>query len=154
MPYVGIPGCERMARNLLDVHGLTADGWTFRWDRAVRRAGQCDFKRRVISLSKPIAELWGPEGMRDTVLHEIAHAKAGYAAAHGEAWKRECRRIGAEPKRCFEVTEQSLMPAPKFIGECPAGHVHYRHRLTTRLETCGVCAPRFDRRYPITWAPN
>lgn len=116
MAYAGIPGCERMARNLMEVHKL--DGWSFKWDSARARAGQCDYKRKVISLSRPIAELWGPEGMRDTMLHEIAHALAGFKAAHGPDWKAVCRRIGAEPERCYPVGENTLLPPTRYTGTC------------------------------------
>lgn len=157
MAYTGLAGCERMARNLMQVHGLPAEGpgaWQFRWSHAKRQAGSCSYKSRVIRLSRPIAELWGPEGMRDTILHEIAHAKAGYKAAHGPAWRDVCRQIGAEPKACFEVTEETLMPPMRYTGTCPAGHTLRRDRLPRRLTTCGKCAPRFDVRYMVTWAEN
>ena len=43
---------------------------------------------------------WGgsKEQIRDTVLHEIAHAIAGREAGHGPLWKVTARRIGATPR--------------------------------------------------------
>ena len=38
------------------------------------------------------------EEIRDTVLHEIAHAIAGPEAGHGPLWKATARRIGATPR--------------------------------------------------------
>ncbi len=38
------------------------------------------------------------EQVRDTVLHEIAHAIAGPEAGHGPLWKATARRIGATPR--------------------------------------------------------
>lgn len=38
--------------------------------------------------------------LRDTVLHEIAHAIAGHKAGHGPAWKAIARKVGARPVRC------------------------------------------------------
>ena len=154
MAYKGIPGCERMARNLMDVHGLS--DWSFRWSNAKREAGSCNSKRRVISLSRPIAELWGPEGMRDTVLHEIAHALAGHKAGHGREWRAVCRQIGAKPERCYTAGESTPLPPAKYTGTCPNGHTLYRQRLNpkARPQSCGLCSRRFDRRYLITWTDN
>ena len=36
---------------LADSEGLSADGWTLRFDRAVRRLGLCDYGARRVSLS-------------------------------------------------------------------------------------------------------
>ena len=158
MPYVGIPGCERMMRNLMEVHGLKTsgpDGSTFRWSNARSQAGSCDSRRRVLRLSRPIAELWGPEGMRDTALHEVAHAIAGHKAGHGPEWKAVCQRIGAKPERCYTVTKNTPMPAARYTGTCPSGHAHTRQRAGRRPVSCGLCAPGgFDRRYMITWTEN
>jgi predicted SprT family Zn-dependent metalloprotease len=153
MAYVGLKGCERMVRNLMDVHGLT--DWTFRWSNARKQAGSCSNHKKVISLSRPIAELWGAEGMRETALHEIAHALAGSGvAAHGAEWKAVCRRIGAEPKACYTADENTPLPPMKYVGTCPIGHVHRRSRMPKRKISCGQCANRFDPRHLITWAEN
>lgn len=154
MAYVGIPGCERMARNLMDVHGLS--DWAFKWSNARQQAGSCDNKRKIIRLSRPIAHLWGPEGMRDTVLHEIAHALAGYKAAHGPAWKAVCRQIGAKPERCYTADESTPLPPAKYTGTCPNGHTYRRQRLSpnARRQSCGRCARGFNPRYLITWTDN
>jgi predicted SprT family Zn-dependent metalloprotease len=154
MAYVGIPGCERMTRNLMDVHGLA--GWSFKWDRAKARIGQCDHKRKRITLSRPIAELWGPAGMRDTALHEIAHALAGKEHGHDSTWKAICLRIGAVPERCADVADDAPLPPARYTGTCPNGHTHRRERLTPKAlrATCGLCTRRYDPRYRITWQEN
>lgn len=157
MAYVGIAGTERLARNLMQIHGLPVtgpDAWEFRWSNAKREAGSCNHSRRVISLSRPIAELWGPEKTRDTILHEIAHAKAGYKAAHGPTWKEVCRQVGAKPEACYTVTAETPLPPMRYAGRCPAGHAHRRHRLPGKPVSCGRCAPGYDARYMITWEEN
>ena len=85
-----------MARALMDEHGLGA--WTFAFLEAERRLGDCHFQDRVIRLGRTHALDGGEAEIRDTVLHEIAHALAGPEARHGRAWKAIASRIGATPR--------------------------------------------------------
>ena len=89
-------GVAGMARRLMDAHGLT--GWTFAFGEARRRLGHCHFQDRMIRISRTHALEGSEEQIRDTVLHEIAHAIAGYEAGHGPLWKTTARRIGATPR--------------------------------------------------------
>ena len=98
-----------MGRQLLDQHGL--DEWDFRFDRAKRRAGLCRFDDRVISLSRYLTQLHDAEQVRDTVLHEIAHALAGPEAGHGPTWQAKARQVGARPRRTLPA-EVPLPEAP------------------------------------------
>ena len=52
----------------------------------------------VIWISRTHALEGSEEQIRDTVLHEIAHAIAGHEAGHGPLWKATARRIGATPR--------------------------------------------------------
>lgn len=79
-------------------HGLA--GWSFRFDHARRRFGSCRYRERVITLSRPLVLLNGVDEVRDTILHEIAHALTP-GDGHGGKWKSACRRIGARPVRCY-----------------------------------------------------
>ena len=89
-------GVAGMARRLMDEHGLT--GWTLAFVEAKRRLGDCHFLHRVIRISRTHALGGSKEQIRDTVLHEIAHAIAGREAGHGPLWKVPARRIGATPR--------------------------------------------------------
>ena len=89
-------GVAGMARRLMDEHGLT--GWTLAFVEAKRRLGDCHFRHRVIRISRTHALEGSEEQIRDTVLHEIAHAIAGHEAGHGLLWKVTARRIGATPR--------------------------------------------------------
>lgn len=44
------------------------------------------------------------ECIKDTVLHEIAHAIAGGQHHHDNYWKACCQKIGAKPSRFKSVT--------------------------------------------------
>ena len=95
-------GAERLtriaalARELMDEHGL--DAWTFAFLEAERRLGDCNYRDRVIRVGRTHALEAGEAEIRDTILHEIAHALAGPEAQHGALWKATARRIGATPR--------------------------------------------------------
>ena len=93
------------ARELMDEHGL-AD-WSFRFSAARHRLGECRERERVIVLGRRHAVNGAPPAVRDTILHEIAHALAGAKAGHGPAWKEVARRIGATPKARAEESAEA-----------------------------------------------
>jgi len=74
-----IPAVMDLAHDLMAANGV--GDWDLGLDRARRRAGQTDHTRRRITLSRALMELYSPDEVRETVLHEIAHARVG--AAHG-----------------------------------------------------------------------
>ena len=86
-------GVAEMARRLMAEHGLT--GWTLAFGEARKRLGDCHFRHHMIRISRTHALEGSEEQIRDTVLHEIAHAIAGHEAGHGPLWKATARRIGA-----------------------------------------------------------
>ena len=85
-----------MARGLMDAHGL-AD-WMLAFVESGRRLGDCGFDDRVIRIGRAHALDGGEAEIRDTVLHEIAHALAGPEAGHGPLWREAARRLGATPR--------------------------------------------------------
>lgn len=116
---------SRLARQLLAEH--LDNTWRFEWDRARRRYGYCSFTRKVISLSYPLTVAGQEAEVRDTILHEIAHALAGSKAGHGIAWRQACRRIGARPTRCGPSTHAAI--PHRFVATCPVcGQVFRRDR--------------------------
>jgi len=105
-----------LARQLMREHKL--DGWAFTFDRARRRFGSCSPSRKRISLSLPLTTLNDEPQVRDTILHEIAHALTP-GDGHGERWRAACARIGAKPARCFHEHEVAMpvrREAPYRIG--------------------------------------
>ena len=101
---------ERLAWSLMREHGLLERGWTLEWGHAKRTLGVAIESRRdprsgtvepvrVIRLSRPLMRLNSTEEVRDTILHEIAHALVGAAHGHNATWRQKCREIGASPQR-------------------------------------------------------
>lgn len=136
-----------MAQDLLQAHGLIR--YSFGFDRAVRRAGQCDYQNRRITLSRHFVNSTGIEQVQQVLLHEIAHALAGQEAGHGKAWKQVATDIGYRHEK-LDGTEVAKSTA-KYVGVCPGAHEHYRMRKPTRVLSCKLCAPTFSRRHLITW---
>lgn len=138
----------RIAEGLLDAH-LRGRGWTFAFDRAVRRAGACHYRDRRITLSRHLAARAEEDEVRQVLLHEIAHALAGHRAAHGPRWRARAAAIGYTGSRLYDrpVAEDRAT----WIGTCPSGHEHRRFRRPTRDLACAVCSPRFNPANVITW---
>lgn len=137
----------RLGERLLAEHGL--DGWRLELDQAKRRAGICRFGPRVIGLSAPLTRLHSEQEVRDTLLHEIAHALVGPRHGHDAVWQRRAREIGATATRCLPEDAPRL-PAP-WVGVCPSGHVIERHRRPERVASCRTCAPGFSVRHVFQW---
>ena len=150
------------ARLAMDEHGLA--GVPFAWDNGKRRWGACHWKRSgyggtptvsKITLSRHLCAINSLTDCEDVILHEIAHALAGYDAGHGYAWKRVAREIGADPSRCYE-TDKVNTPAAPWVGTCPNGHTSDRHRLTEKAKrsSCGKCCSRYNPDYHYVWKRN
>ncbi len=136
------------AEQLLAAH-LGPGGWTFAFDHAKTRAGQCDFGRRRITVSRHIASRVSEEDVDQVLLHEVAHALAGPRAGHGPVWRRTAASIGYTGSRLYDGPVASEL-AP-WVGTCPAGHEHFRYRTPTRPLACARCSRRFDGRNLISW---
>lgn len=137
----------RLARSLMNEHGL--HDWTLTLDRAKTRAGAMFPRQRRISLSGPLTRVHSEEQVRDTILHEIAHALVGHQHGHDRVWKAKARELGASDQRCFS-SEEARELAP-FIGICPAGHEVRRHKRPTRLVSCSRCSSRYDPNSIFEW---
>ena len=150
---------EHIAKNLMAEHGLIAKGWTFVWDNTKRRIGQCRYGPMEIGLSAPFVLLNDEKLMRDTVLHEIAHALAGPGTGHGPQWKAIARSFGIKPS-AYE--SDVTAPAGLWVGSCEScDFTIERHRLTdrSRNSACPECCKRhnggrFHKDYRLSWRKN
>lgn len=148
---------EALARETMsDLIG--ADGWSFGWDRAVRRNGVCYHDKRTITMSRRLTEIATEEEAMQTLLHEIAHALVGAGHGHDRVWLALAREIGYKGGRCSSRADyEKVTQTAPYIDECPNGHSQPRFRkrpANARAVSCGLCSPRFDRRYLITTRPN
>lgn len=139
-----------LAEHLLETHGL--GDWRVRYDGAKRRAGICRFRDKALGLSAPLTALHSEHEVRDTILHEIAHALVGPRHGHDGEWRRVAREIGCSGERCVPADAPRVEPA--WLGVCPAGHTTGRHRRPERVMTCATCSRSFDLAYVLSWTNN
>lgn len=107
---------RHLALTLMQRHGL--DGWRFAFDHARRRFGSCQPRRKIITLSRALTFLNSEAQVRDTILHEIAHALTP-GDGHGRRWETQCVQLGIAPRRCYsdaEVVSPPRPAAPYVIG--------------------------------------
>lgn len=112
---------RELALELMDLHGLIDAGWSFRFNRAKSYAGLTDLQLREISLSGSMVDVVAPSSVRETLLHEIAHALIGYEeyAEHGPLWRAKAIEIGASGE------EEDMNYIPRvFTSKCPACGTH------------------------------
>jgi len=119
---------EKLAIKLMDKYGLLDKGWCFEFDNSVRRFGVCKYYNKTIGLSRNLVLLNDEEKVKDTILHEIAHAIVGKKEGHGQVWKDVCVQIGAKPERCYDNKVNT--PTLKYSAVCKAcGTKHEKSRL-------------------------
>ena len=128
-----LSNCVLAAESLIKKHGL--DGWSFQFDSALRRAGACDYSTKVISLSRLFCLKASEDQVRDTILHEIAHALAGPEHNHDAEWKSIARSIGCTADRCHTV---DFAPA-KYIVSCARCGWHEKKNRRPRRGVCRTC---------------
>jgi predicted SprT family Zn-dependent metalloprotease len=129
---------RKLALALMAHHGL--EGWSFAFNRRKRTLGLCLYGARTIELSMFFVDRNDTEEIRDTILHEIAHALVGPGHGHDAVWKTKARAIGARPERCG----QAEMPEGRWQARCEAcGQDFSRHRRPKRLTGwfCRNCGP-------------
>lgn len=132
---------EIYARLKMDEYSL--NDWQFGWDHARRRLGVCRLQKKTITLSTHFvrANLEAPHEIRDTILHEIAHALAWTLhgdRSHGQQWKAICREIGAVPRaaarqEAIRVTAYKYALRLKTTGEIIAKY-HRRPAFTKHIK--------------------
>ena len=105
---------QLLADRLLNAHKLFKKGWRFSFDRAKRRAGCTRYSKKEITLAKAYAEQEELKEIKNTILHEIAHALVGPKHGHNEIWKQKALEIGCAGERCHYV----VFSKPKYKLTC------------------------------------
>lgn len=95
---------EHWAKLLLIKHGL--NDYSFEWNRAKKILGQHFGFKKVIFLSYPITKGQDFKKVKNTLLHEIAHAidyKERGFSKHDLTWQRIAKSIGSSGNRCGQI---------------------------------------------------
>ena len=140
----------KLANQLMREHGLfdpdplnpRARPWKFEISKTKRIVGRCNYTTRTIEFSHHYLNS-SDEQIRDTILHEIAHALAGNQAGHGYKWQQIAASIGAAPERCAPATPDVVNTAKhNYVLECSGcGKKWYRYRLRKEAQRayCATC---------------
>jgi len=143
---------EIKSKMLMIEHGLIQEGWKFAFNRRLSSLGLCSHNRRTIYLSAKYTQLndWEPE-MKDTVLHEIAHAFCGFGHGHDLYWKMKCLQVGANPCRLAQgdIVCPPRKKEKKYIATC-CGKTYQVQRRGKHFNNyiCRIC------RAPLIFTPN
>jgi predicted SprT family Zn-dependent metalloprotease len=146
---------QELATLLLSKHDLTSKGWRFEFDTAKRRFGCCNYRYKRITLSKALVLVNDEARVKNTILHEIAHALVGGGHGHDGVWRRKAIEIGCDGNRCY-TTKNTVVPESKYVAVCKTcGHTHRKHRATKTITACGICCKgKFQKEYILEFKLN
>lgn len=150
---------EKLALDLMETHGLIDKKWFFRFNNRRRAAGVCKQGDYCIELSKHITALADEHEVKDTILHEIAHALVGRGHGHDQVWINKAKEIGCDGLRCYDESNKpsttlAYQLVAKYKGVCPNGHESFVNRMPTRTYSCHKCSPKFNRDFIVVFSPN
>lgn len=145
--------CLKLAITLIKEHKLDEKGWIFNFDTANRRAGCCKYNTKEITLSLYYVMHNTEDRIKNTILHEIAHALTP-GHHHDGYWKIKALEIGCDGERCYD--DNVVMPKGKHVYQCIncKREISY-HRTPRTIRACGKCCKdlnngKFDARYLLT----
>lgn len=133
-----------MARSLMDKYGLC--DWTIKFNRRASSLGLCDSSMKTIALS--LLYMRHSETtealMRNTILHEIAHALVGVHHGHDDVWKAKALEIGCDGNRCIAI-DSSEVKKNTYAITCGCGTSHkdvlrkkFRNMIGKKCIRCDV----------------
>ena len=143
--HMGRADAVRITQDLLQQYGL--NGWHITFSTSRRKAGTCNYSRRVITLSAPLMAQRTWIESHNTITHELAHALTP-GHNHDQVWASKHRELGGDGARCFEHEDHT---AP-WLGTCSHGKVFPKYRAPKHPDAeyrckCERNAPGF-RFYP------
>ena len=135
------------------------DGWYFEWSDRKANYGDCSYLKKRIRLAKGLTKVCSADQVRDTVLHEIAHALVGPGHGHDRIWRAKALEVGCKTARSgSEYPPESTRQLPWTWCMCDKrnGAIHtirFRKptgRIYKYVERCGLKG-RPDTRGSLQW---
>lgn len=132
--------------NMMHEHGLR--GWRFGWMDHKRTIADCNCRGREIRFSRAFVPNMSEDDVRQTALHEIAHALTP-GHGHDRVWRAQARALGCRTARST-AAGITTGNAP-YVAECANGHKVERFRLSDRMKPgqsmCRTCKQRGIRNF-------
>lgn len=85
---------KTLAISRMGEHSLIEEGWTFRFDNAVKRIALCRYELCVITMSQYFTLHANEDQVEQAMLHEIAHAILPAEVGHDRPWQIMAKAIG------------------------------------------------------------
>jgi len=132
-----VPEIYNEANKLLFLYEL--NGWTFGINNRKKSFGVCKYATKQIEIARWWIEHGTREQVKDTLLHELAHALVGPGHGHGLVWKFAAQKLGAIPRAGSKIKPQ--------LND---------HKYEVICRSCGSIVKRMYRRpntvkYNRTW---
>ena len=150
---------KQLAITLMGDYGLFNMGWKFAFNNRTSSFGLCRYRVKMIELSSVLTPNCTDANIRNTIIHEIAHALTP-GHGHDHVWRMKFISMGGDGKRCGEMDDHQIGTSGEknlieersnFRNVCAVhGVVGYSMRKWKRETSCSKCSRRFDRRYLLT----
>lgn len=131
---------EKLAVQLIKKHGLK--NWTYSTNSRKRTLGLCFSHEKRIELSVYFIEHNTPAVVKETILHEIAHALVGSKHGHSAIWMEMAAHLGCQPRR---KNPKAVMPPGAWQATCGGcGQLFSKHRKPKYISgsSCRLCGPK------------
>jgi predicted SprT family Zn-dependent metalloprotease len=144
-----------LARELMERHKL--NDWKLKFDESKSHIGLCRYSEKTIYLSYPYVEINEEKIIRNTILHEIAHALAGSRNGHNRIWRTIAKSIGCTGERCTSGADKPRGKWTRCCNNC--GYEQQSYRRTSKKRACGKCCNdynggRYAEEYKLEWRLN
>lgn len=130
---------RKLANELMHQYNLVEKGWQFYFNDNRSRLGVCKEYNKSIELSIWHVNNSPFESVKNTLLHEIAHAIVGCRHQHNNVWRRKAIEIGCTGERC------GYMNAPyKYTAVCRNCDYSIQVNRASTRSACGRCCNKFN----------
>lgn len=94
--------CQSELKSKFPTYHKSIKDYKLKFGRKRRAYGTCKYGTKTIEIHMYLCKHVEKKDVRDTVLHEMAHAidkeVNGYSSGHGRPWKRIATEIGCNPR--------------------------------------------------------
>ena len=105
-----LKSAESLTLDLMQKHGLLSSGWNFQWSKTQRCLGLCYEYYKLIRLSLKHTQIRDQIYVRNTIIHEIAHALVGCKHNHDKVWQKKCIELGGSGERSTKSYQKDGLP--------------------------------------------